>query len=210
MRFDGVIKTWDEERGFGFITPTHGDQEIFVHIKGFTARTQRPVTGQRVSFAVEMGPQGKKRAYAVEFIRATPKKVEAQPRKQNQSQSQNQSPADDNPWLVLLAFCALYGFVAMAWSPPAWVAGAYAALSLLTFCVYAGDKSAARNGRWRTKEKTLHLLSLAGGWPGALLARHYLRHKSSKREFRIVFWATVMGNIAGLLIVCSKAYERWQ
>jgi hypothetical protein len=28
VRFDGVIKTWNDERGFGFITPTRGDHEI--------------------------------------------------------------------------------------------------------------------------------------------------------------------------------------
>lgn len=69
-------------------------------------------------------------------------------------------------------------------------------MSLLTFAVYAGDKAAARAGRWRTAESTLHLLALAGGWPGALLAQQWLRHKSVKPAFRAVFWATVLLNVA--------------
>jgi len=69
MRFNGKIKTWDDERGFGFIEPTQGGQDIFVHIKAFKARGARPVVGQAVSFAVELGPQGKKRAAAVEWLR---------------------------------------------------------------------------------------------------------------------------------------------
>ena len=65
--------------------------------------------------------------------------------------------------------------------------GAAAAINLLTFVTYAMDKSAAQSGRWRTSEKHLHLLSLAGGWPGAWCAQQWLRHKSSKQEFRAVY-----------------------
>ncbi|WP_294772326.1 DUF1294 domain-containing protein [uncultured Rhodoferax sp.] len=76
-------------------------------------------------------------------------------------------------------------------------------MSLLTFLVYAWDKSAARARRWRTPESTLHLMALAGGWPGALLAQQWLRHKSVKPAFRAVFWATVVLNVALWLWLCS-------
>jgi uncharacterized membrane protein YsdA (DUF1294 family) len=72
----------------------------------------------------------------------------------------------------------------------------YTVLSLVTFLVYALDKSAARNGERRTRESTLHLLSLTCGWPGALLAQHLLRHKSSKLAFKGTFWLTVIVNLA--------------
>lgn len=72
-------------------------------------------------------------------------------------------------------------------------------MSLLTFVVYAMDKSAAKNGNWRIKESTLHLLSFLGGWPGALLAQQKLRHKSIKQPFQFIFWLTVFLNV-GLLI----------
>lgn len=42
MRFEGLLKTWNDERGFGFIQPTNGGQEIFVHIKSFPAGYGRP------------------------------------------------------------------------------------------------------------------------------------------------------------------------
>jgi len=70
----------------------------------------------------------------------------------------------------------------------------YMVVSLLTFIIYAVDKSAAKKGVWRTQESTLHLLSLAGGWPGALVAQQKLRHKSKKQSFRLVFWVTVLLN----------------
>jgi hypothetical protein len=40
-------------------------------------------------------------------------------------------------------------------------------VSLITFVAYALDKRAARLGRPRTPESTLHVPELLGGWPGA-------------------------------------------
>lgn len=72
----------------------------------------------------------------------------------------------------------------------------YLSLSLVTFLVYARDKAAARRQDRRTPEKTLHLLALLGGWPGAWCAQQWLRHKSSKPSFRRVFWLTLLINLA--------------
>jgi uncharacterized membrane protein YsdA (DUF1294 family) len=74
-----------------------------------------------------------------------------------------------------------------------------AAMSLVTFAVYARDKAAARNGLWRTPEATLHLLAVVGGWPGALLAQRFLHHKSRKLPFLVIFWLTAALN-SGTLI----------
>jgi uncharacterized membrane protein YsdA (DUF1294 family) len=54
-------------------------------------------------------------------------------------------------------------------------------------------------GAWRTAEGSLHLLGLAGGWPGALIAQQMLRHKSKKTSFVAVLWATVLINGAVFL-----------
>ncbi len=76
------------------------------------------------------------------------------------------------------------------------LAGLYAGLSLVAFLVYAFDKWAAVKGRRRVSEKTLHLIGVFGGWPGALLARRLFRHKTSKRGFVSIFWMTVLANLA--------------
>lgn len=89
--------------------------------------------------------------------------------------------------LAIPAFVLFYAVVQMLWKPPLWVAAVYGITSATTFCAYTLDKAAAARGAWRVSEGRLHLLSFAGGWPGALLAQQYLRHKSSKREFRQVF-----------------------
>ena len=65
MRIEGTVKSWNDDRGFGFIEPLHGGQETFVHIKAFVSRSGRPEVGQRVTFEVEMAPDGKKRAKGV-------------------------------------------------------------------------------------------------------------------------------------------------
>ncbi|NOJ02910.1 DUF1294 domain-containing protein [Vibrio splendidus] len=73
----------------------------------------------------------------------------------------------------------------------------YIVMSLLTFALYAKDKRAAIKGQWRTKESTLHLFSLLGGWPGALLAQAKLRHKTQKQPFKAILWMSIFGNICG-------------
>lgn len=74
----------------------------------------------------------------------------------------------------------------------------YFGTSIVTFVAYALDKSAAKKGNWRTKESTLHLFSLAGGWPGAIIAQKIFHHKTIKRSFRFAFWITVILNCGGL------------
>ncbi|WP_426342764.1 DUF1294 domain-containing protein [Pseudoduganella sp. S-14] len=79
------------------------------------------------------------------------------------------------------------------------IAALYAIASAACFIAYALDKSAARRGLRRMPERTLLLLGLAGGWPGALAAQQLLRHKSSKTEFLLKFWLTVIANLATLV-----------
>ena len=71
----------------------------------------------------------------------------------------------------------------------------YGSLSLITFCFYGADKSAAKRGKQRVRESTLHLLSLFGGWFGALLGQKVFRHKTKKMRFLVVFWLTVVVNV---------------
>jgi uncharacterized membrane protein YsdA (DUF1294 family) len=66
--------------------------------------------------------------------------------------------------------------------------------SALTFAAYLKDKKAAKAGKWRVSENTLHLLALLCGWPGAIIAQQWLRHKTKKVSFKIVFWLTVLIN----------------
>lgn len=197
MRFEGYLKSWNDERGFGFVEPVKGGDEIFVHIKALPPRSGRPELNQLLSFEVELGPQGKKRAKNVEMIRAT--KV---PKRRQQT-----SPAQ---WGVasrfaIPAFLVLYVALAVIWRVPAVFAAVYVVASLVCFLAYAFDKSAAEQGRWRISEGTLLALGLVGGWPGAIVAQQALRHKSNKPSFRSAFWATVVVNVVAFTALNSPA-----
>ena len=67
MQFTGTLKTWHDDRGFGFIEPESGGQEIFVHIKAFPSGTGRPKVGQQLVFEVCTGKNGKKSAHSVQY-----------------------------------------------------------------------------------------------------------------------------------------------
>ncbi|WP_309227319.1 DUF1294 domain-containing protein [Zooshikella harenae] len=68
----------------------------------------------------------------------------------------------------------------------------------MTFFIYKVDKSAAEKGRWRISENTLHLLSVLGGWPGAMLGQQVFNHKTKKTSFQVIFWLSVLLNIGTL------------
>lgn len=81
------------------------------------------------------------------------------------------------------------------------VAVFYVVVSVIAYTVYAVDKKAAIKKRQRVREKSLHLLALAGGWPGAWFAQQRLRHKTQKTSFRLMFWMTVALNVGGLWVL---------
>jgi uncharacterized membrane protein YsdA (DUF1294 family) len=81
--------------------------------------------------------------------------------------------------------------------------GVYAVMSLITFVTYGADKSAAARGAWRVPESTLHLLALAGGWPGALLGQQVFRHKTRKQPFYAIFWGTAIINCVAVVWVLT-------
>ncbi len=62
MRIEGTLTKWNDDRGFGFITPTQGGSEIFVHISAFPKDGRRPAIGERLTFEVETDATGKKKA----------------------------------------------------------------------------------------------------------------------------------------------------
>jgi len=55
----GTVKNFFTERGFGFITPDGGGDDVFVHVSALEgAGSEELVEGQHVEFEVEQGPKG--------------------------------------------------------------------------------------------------------------------------------------------------------
>ena len=182
MRIKGKITSWDNDKGFGFISPNDGGKQVFVHIKAFSHRKKQDETNQKVTYIISKGKDGRVCADKVKRAGDRRSKIWALV---NRSKSM----------IAVLVFFITVATSALIQKTPFIVMYLYLAASLVTFVIYAMDKSAAKKGSWRTQESTLHILSLAGGWPGAMVAQQKLRHKSQKRNFRIIFWITVLLNI---------------
>jgi uncharacterized membrane protein YsdA (DUF1294 family)/cold shock CspA family protein len=181
-RETGVVRVWNGDRGFGFLTRPDGS-DLFLHVRAFPRGTPEPGVGDAVTYRVETQQDGKLRA-----AQALPSGVEYVPPVRPTSPLLGA--------LAILAFAAIYVLVDLHWGPvPLWVLIAYVGVSLITFAAYALDKSAARLRRRRIAETSLILLGMFGGWPGAILAQQLLRHKTAKLSFRAVFWVSVLLNV---------------
>src|SRR5215204_1393102 len=110
MRCKGKLKSWNDDRGFGFIDPIQGGQEIFVHIKAFGPQNGRPQVNDLLWFEVELGPQGKKRAKNVEFVRRTTARSKVY--------RESSAPRGTATLFAIPGFAVLYGVVAILWNPP--------------------------------------------------------------------------------------------
>lgn len=189
MRDQGRLTNWNDDKGFGFVTPDEGGLRAFVHIRSFSHRPRRPRNGDVITYQLAWDKDGRPRAENVLFRERPEKKADTET-----------SPHGLLP-AALLAVSFIAGVITLTalgrvhWLVPV----GYVTVSLVTFCVYAFDKSAAMNRRWRFSEDALHKLSLAGGWPGALIAQRLFHHKSKKVSFQGVFWFIVILHLAGVV-----------
>lgn len=166
------IVEWDDRKGFGFLQV--GQKRVFLHRRDFSERHKRPAVGDVVQFT--MGKDVKGRPCAT-----------------------NAAHVNDGGRITLLAVVLLAGLLVL----PAialyrvgvnllWVGVYVIGLSAISYWFYAVDKKRAQANEWRVSEARLHLTELLGGWPGAFLAQHRLRHKVSKFGYQFVFWAVVL------------------
>ena len=194
MRYVGRITEWNDDRGFGFVTPNGGGDRAFVHIKAFERASRRPAAGMLISYELLKDDKGRFNAKGVRFATHRPKSV---------ATTGSTWPRKTVGALFLVVLLLGWIFTKV----PTIVVLAYGAMSVLAILLYGVDKSAAVNNRWRTQESTLHFVGLIGGWPGALFAQDLFRHKSKKAAFQSIFWVTVILNCAGLawLLATGKA-----
>lgn len=181
-RLHGRITQWFDDRGYGFITASGGNKQVFLHISALAMRDVRPKIGDTVTFLLNRDEQGRMRALAVQFV------------------GRETSASTAGMGAVRVPFLAIATVAGLAYMRrvPWWIVGLYAGASVLAWLLYGWDKSRAEEGGRRVPEDTLHLVALAGGWPGALVAQAQFRHKTKKASFRAVFWCTVLLNVAAL------------
>ena len=207
MEKTGKVSGWQDAKGFGFVLPDDGSARVFLHHSALAPGQARPRNGDSVRFLAGTDDKGRavaKKVWSRPQAEVTRQRVVRERAAEKVVQTQlNREKDSQAVWLVLpflsgLAVLALLGLLPMI------VVGIYLAASLLTYLAYLLDKRSAQRGERRTPENTLHMMSLLGGWPGALLAQRILRHKSTKPAFRVVFWATVVFNVLGLAFAVNK------
>lgn len=187
----GVVTYWNDERGYGFIDAGQGRANVFFHISAFAYRKRRPHKGETVSF-LPKSPGSRQRPAA--------ERVVVQGHEKALFQCCPYDPAREKPFFVEGGVYVLIDIVFFATltflSPP--IALACAVLSVLSVALYSYDKYAAIGGRQRVPEASFYLASFLGGWPGALIARPFLRHKVTKNRFIFFFWMTIALNLFSL------------
>lgn len=176
----GKITSWNDEKGFGFITPVSGEGQIFAHIKAFKCQDRRPEVNRSVTYILSTDKQDR--------ICAAEVTMSAAPVVDKTGQCNWVLNAYAVLFLALMASFCMLGIVSY------WLMLVYLAMSSMAYLFYFIDKSAAQSGGWRTPESTLHLLELFCGWPGALLAQQWLRHKTIKKSFQITFRLNIVVN----------------
>ncbi|WP_448243373.1 DUF1294 domain-containing protein [Pseudoxanthomonas mexicana] len=200
----GKVSEWNDDRGFGFIAALDGEPaRVFFHVRDYRLDGRRPEVGELVKFSAQRQANGKWRAQAVR--RTVPAARSAKPVAPARAAARRPGSALPGA-LATMAYALLIAWAIRTGRLPLETVFVPLFLSAITFVAYALDKHAAQAGRWRTPESTLHLLELAGGWPGAWIAQQTLRHKSRKPGYRVVYWMMVVLHAAVLIAWC---WTRW-
>ena len=197
MRYQGKLVEWNDANPFGFVLPNAGGRKIFVHLNEFPGR-RRPDVGSLITF--EMGRDVNQRSCAV---KVAPVVSSQQRRAGEQLREAHVARSRLSLWIaagwaasvLVLTFLGHYPWKLLA---------VWALVNGITLGLYAIDKSAAAEGRWRTPEARLHVFALAGGWPAAAFAQQKLRHKTTKESFRATFWLTIFLNMVLMLWLASR------
>ncbi len=162
---------WHDDKGFGWLQ--FGDKRLFLHRRDFSRFHHLPRVGEEIRFNWGLDKN-------------------CRPCAQNAVQVRE---VTDVSLVGLCVLGALLVLPAYAWQQMGWeiwkLAAYVCVLSWIAYSAYASDKRKARANAWRTPEAYLHLLELAGGWPGAWVAQRRLRHKCSKQSYQFMFWMII-------------------
>jgi uncharacterized membrane protein YsdA (DUF1294 family)/cold shock CspA family protein len=203
----GKLTKWKDERGFGFIQPVDGSQEVFLHISEVKDATRRPQENDTIYYHCVVDSDGKVRACNAFILGARNKSTSL-----SNSYKPSEARTSDFPIVevILLSLLPLAGAIHFTWTtrnPLPLVL--YPVMSVVTYTLYAEDKSRAKRMDWRTSERTLHLFEIAGGWMGGFIAQRILRHKSQKKSYQAVFWAIVALHDIAWLFWLFSGRSRW-
>ncbi|BBA36655.1 cold-shock domain family protein [Methylocaldum marinum] len=181
---EGILVLWNDDKGFGFVRPSMGGDDYFVHISVLEEGTsRRPQVGDTIFYNVASDTPGRRRlSYAaIKGVDVSEKKPTA---------GILASPRSPLLWtligLPILLSCYLMW---RTYNPIPFFS--YVFLSVLAIMLCGFDKKHAITGQWRVPELYMHVIEFMGGWPGALLAQHDFRHKIRKSRYRLILWGII-------------------
>jgi len=106
-RLHGILTSWNDGRGFGFIAPTHGGAELFVHISAFPRDGSHPTVGEALAYELGRGKNGQPQAVAV-YRKAIGRPADAQRR--TRSETKPKRSYTTGIGAVLLVVASAYGY----------------------------------------------------------------------------------------------------
>ena len=223
IRKKGKIVKWDDTKGFGFILPEDNSKHIFVHIKSFIDRRIRPSLNEEVTYTVYVDKDNKNSAINVARETDKPKPFQQKRQKKitlksmahiNKNKNSNYKIDYKSTYKIsifhiifIIGFSTFLLYYYINGQVPFFIIILYIFMSIITYSAYSSDKSKAITESYRVPENTLHLLSLLGGWIGALIAQQRFRHKTKKVSFKIAFWITVILNVSILIHQFGLIYK---
>jgi len=192
----GEVVDWNDARGFGFISEGGIQGRTFFHIKDVDGSI-RPAVRDIVSYTIARRVDERLAARRVRIIAASPRVADDASERQNAPMRVTVRIVGAMCLATAVLFCVVTD------RAPAWLALCYVLGGVISFVMYRIDKRAAVAGNWRVSEGTLHLLDLAFGIGGGLLAQGVFRHKSSKVAFGVVSAMILALHIIGLALLLA-------
>jgi uncharacterized membrane protein YsdA (DUF1294 family)/cold shock CspA family protein len=192
-RSRGRLVNWNDDRGFGFISPSEGGPDVFVHASAFVKEGRHIEIGHEYEFDIETGKDGRPKAKRIVTVVAEKRRP-----------SLLSTILDRGPrFLVIPAFLFIVVAIATVKPVPASWLIVYGVASVACFVGYGLDKRAAHRKEWRVSETILLMVGLVGGWPGAIIGQEVFRHKTQKVAFRTLFWMSVAINMAAFIQITA-------
>ncbi|MCL9780843.1 cold shock and DUF1294 domain-containing protein [Vibrio sp. S4M6] len=172
MAVTGIVTEWNENKGYGYISVNNQPIKIFFHISDFSGHSLRPQVSEHVIFSLTKDNSGNLRAVDIK------------------------RPIVFNFSIALAIWFAtmVVGSIYLL-NYPIIVIDYLLLISGFTYVLYAFDKSLSSSDNWQVPELVFHVFTLAGGWPGAVLAQSFLRHRPLSLSYLPTFWFTVIANV---------------
>jgi len=196
MPRSGELVQWNNKGGFGFVRDAAGN-DFYVHISKLAEGQTRPRIGDRLSYDVASGRNGRPAAInvAVAVAAPLPERSMADIKRPSGAVSRYKvglrtAAATMMTLLILLAIGTD--------RVPVWLGGTYALMGAASALLYRFDKLYALSGRWRVSELNLHVVDFCFGIIGGLAAQEVYRHKTVKPRFVATTWAIALLHVIGL------------